>query len=64
MKIKAKRNFVVEHYSMETLYPSGVYHSPCHFDNVEAVIKIVRKTRIPNLIDIQLIDKETCMVVR
>ncbi len=65
MKSKSKSDVVVEQYTMETLYPGGVYHSAYHFGaDEQAMIEVTRKNSMRELVDIQVIDRETCMVLR
>ena len=65
MKTKAKSVVVVEQYSMETLYSGGVYHSNYHFgDGERGIIEVTRKNSVRELVDIQVIDLQSCMLLK
>lgn len=65
MNTKAKSVVVVEQYSMETLYARGVYHSNYHFaDDEKGIIEITRKDSMRRLVDIQVIDLQSCMLLK
>lgn len=63
--MNAKRQVVVtEKYVMETLYSKGIYHDNHYFGNDSGIIEVSRKSIINNVVDIKLIDRKTCMVLR
>lgn len=55
---------VVEKYIMETLYAKGIYHDSHYFGKDDGMIEVNRTNILNNVVDIQLINTKTCMVLR